>query len=228
MSDVIKLENINKKYGSVNALENINLEIEKGEFISIVGASGSGKTTLMNILGCLDIADSGEYILDGCNINEYTDSEISEVRNQKIGFIFQGFNLISSMTAAENVELPLVYRHISKHKRRKIALEALEKVSLSSRTDHKPSEMSGGQQQRVAIARALASQPEIILADEPTGNLDPKSGSIVMDIIKNLNTCGKTVILITHDMNIAQSASRIIKIYNGKIISDMKSRFLNE
>ena len=222
MSYAIKLENINKKYGSVNALENINLEIEKGEFISIVGASGSGKTTLMNILGCLDTADSGKYILDGCNVDEYTDREISEVRNQKIGFVFQGFNLIPSMTAAENVELPLVYRHISKHKRRKIALEALEKVSLSSRINHRPSEMSGGQQQRVAIARAIASQPEMILADEPTGNLDPESGCIVMDIIKNLNICGKTVILITHDMKIAESASRIIRINNGRIISDMR------
>lgn len=225
MSGLIEMKNISKTYGKganqVNALKNINLSIKKGEFISIVGTSGSGKSTFMNILGCLDSADSGKYIFDGCDVSEYSDNEISEIRNQKIGFIFQGFNLIPSMSAAENVELPLVYRHISRHKRRKIAIEALEKVSLSERINHKPSEMSGGQQQRVAIARAVASQPEIILADEPTGNLDSKSGKEVMEILENLNKCGRTIILITHDMKIAESAPRIIKIDDGRIVSDL-------
>lgn len=227
MSNLIELNGINKTYGgnfnSVKALQNINLKVEKGEFISIVGTSGSGKSTLMNILGCLDNADNGEYILDGQSVNEYTDNEISEIRNQKIGFIFQGFNLVSSMNAVENVELPLIYRHISRYKRRKIATEALKKVSLSRRINHRPSELSGGQQQRVAIARAIASQPEIILADEPTGNLDTQSGNEVMDILKDLNNIGRTVILITHDIHVAKSASRIIKIDDGKIISDLSN-----
>lgn len=223
MDKIIELKDINKTYGNnfnyVKALDNISLDIHKGEFVSIIGTSGSGKSTLMNILGCLDTADSGKYILDDMEINHCPDSMLSEIRNQKIGFIFQSFNLIPSMNAIENVELPLIYRNISAGKRRKIAVEALESVSLSHRMEHKPYEMSGGQQQRVAIARAIASQPQIILADEPTGNLDKKSGDEVMQILHDLNKCGRTVVLITHDNNIAEKASRIIRIDDGKICS---------
>lgn len=222
---LIKVRDIYKIYNpgenEVRALDGINLSIEHGEFIAIVGQSGSGKSTLMNMLGLLDIPTSGTYTLDGVDTANMTDDELSEIRNKKIGFIFQGFNLIPSLTAVENVELPLVYRGMKKEERNRLALEALERVGLSHRLDHLPKQMSGGQQQRVAIARAVAARPPIILADEPTGNLDSHSGVEVMKILHELHEEGRTVILITHDNDIANEAERIIRIQDGQIISDI-------
>lgn len=208
----------------VHALDGINLNIDNGEFVAIVGHSGSGKSTLMNMLGCLDVPSSGEYYLDGQDVSKFKDDELSDIRNKQIGFIFQGFNLIPSLTAEENVELPLIYRNTPKDKRKKDSAEALSMVGLGERLTHRPSQLSGGQQQRVAIARAIAANPPILLADEPTGNLDTKSGKEVMKIIKTLWTQGRTVILITHDNDIAASARRVIRISDGKIIED----FINE
>ena len=208
----------------VRALDGINLTVEHGEFLAIVGQSGSGKSTLMNMLGLLDIPTSGTYTLDGVDVKNMTDDELSEIRNKEIGFIFQGFNLIPSLTAVENVELPLVYRGMKKDERNKLALEALERVGLSHRLDHLPKQMSGGQQQRVAIARAVAARPPIILADEPTGNLDSHSGVEVMKILHELHEEGRTVILITHDNDIANEAQRVIRIQDGQIISDIINR----
>ncbi|MBO5944598.1 MAG: ABC transporter ATP-binding protein [Clostridia bacterium] len=222
---LIEINNIYKIYNpgenEVRALDGINLTIEHGEFLAIVGQSGSGKSTLMNMLGLLDIPTSGTYILDGVDVKDMTDDELSEIRNKEIGFIFQGFNLIPSLTAVENVELPLVYRGMKKDERNKLALEALERVGLSHRLDHLPKQMSGGQQQRVAIARAVAARPPIILADEPTGNLDSHSGVEVMKILHELHEEGRTVILITHDNDIANEAQRVIRIQDGQIISDI-------
>lgn len=201
----------------LKALDDVSLEINDGEYISIMGPSGSGKSTLMNILGCLDIADEGKYYLDDKEINEYTDNQLSEIRNRKIGFVFQKFNLLAKLNAVENVELSLVYRKIDAKSRAKTAEEYLEKVGLKNWGMHKPNELSGGQQQRVAIARALAGNPQIILADEPTGNLDSASGKEIMQILKELNKEGKTVILITHDLKIAQQADRILYMVDGKI-----------
>ncbi len=218
---MIKLENITKQYemgqNILKALDDVSLEINNGEYISIMGPSGSGKSTLMNILGCLDIADEGKYYLDDKEINEYTDNQLSEIRNQKIGFVFQKFNLLPKLNAVENVELSLVYRKIDAKSRAKTAQEYLEKVGLKNWGMHKPNELSGGQQQRVAIARALAGNPQIILADEPTGNLDSASGKEIMQILKDLNKEGKTIILITHDLKVAQQANRILYIIDGKI-----------
>lgn len=199
------------------ALDGVSLEVGDGEYVTVVGASGSGKTTLMNILGCLDLPTSGSYFLDGEDVSTLTDEELSEIRSVKIGFIFQSFNLIDGLTALENVELPLLYRHVPKKRRREIALEALESVSLSDRALHRPSEMSGGQQQRVAIARAIAANPSIILADEPCGNLDSHSGREVLDILSALNRSGKTIIMITHNEQTAAEAKRLIRISDGKI-----------
>ena len=222
---LIEIRDIYKIYNpgenEVRALDGINLTVEHGEFLAIVGQSGSGKSTLMNMLGLLDIPTSGTYILDGVDVKDMTDDELSEIRNKEIGFIFQGFNLIPSLTAVENVELPLVYRGMKKDERNKLALEALERVGLSHRLDHLPKQMSGGQQQRVAIARAVAARPPIILADEPTGNLDSHSGVEVMKILHELHEEGRTVILITHDNDIANEAQRIIRIQDGQIISDI-------
>ncbi len=201
----------------VAALDGVSLEVGDGEYVTVVGASGSGKTTLMNILGCLDLPTSGSYFLDGEDVSTLTDEELSEIRSVKIGFIFQSFNLIDGLTALENVELPLLYRHVPKKRRREIALEALESVSLSDRALHRPSEMSGGQQQRVAIARAIAANPSIILADEPCGNLDSHSGREVLDILSALNRSGKTIIMITHNEQTAAEAKRLIRISDGKI-----------
>ena len=201
----------------VAALDGVSLEGGDGEYVTVVGASGSGKTTLMNILGCLDLPTSGSYFLDGEDVSTLTDEELSEIRSVKIGFIFQSFNLIDGLTALENVELPLLYRHVPKKRRREIALEALESVSLSDRALHRPSEMSGGQQQRVAIARAIAANPSIILADEPCGNLDSHSGREVLDILSALNRSGKTIIMITHNEQTAAEAKRLIRISDGKI-----------
>ncbi len=208
----------------VRAIDGISLTIEKGEFVAIIGQSGSGKSTLMNMLGLLDIPTSGTYLLDGIDTANMTDDELSEIRNKEIGFIFQGFNLIPSLTAVENVELPLVYRGMKKDERNKLALEALDRVGLSHRLDHLPKQMSGGQQQRVAIARAVAARPPVILADEPTGNLDSHSGIEVMKILHELHEEGRTVILITHDNDIANEAQRVIRIQDGQIVSDIMNR----
>lgn len=188
--------------------------------MAIIGHSGSGKSTLMNMLGCLDVPTSGEYWLHGQDVSALSDDELSDIRNREIGFIFQGFNLIPNLTALENVELPLIYRGVSKSVREELSVEALKKVGLEHRMDHKPSEMSGGQQQRVAIARAIAQAPPVILADEPTGNLDSNSTKEIMDILKGLHKEGRTVILITHDNEIAAQAKRVIKIRDGKVESD--------
>lgn len=221
---LIEIHDIYKIYNpgenEVRALDGINLTVEQGEFLAIVGQSGSGKSTLMNMLGLLDIPTSGSYTLNGVDTAHMDDDELSEIRNLQIGFIFQGFNLIPSLNAVENVELPLVYRGMKKEERRKLALEALERVGLSHRLDHLPKQMSGGQQQRVAIARAVAARPPIILADEPTGNLDSHSGVEVMKILHELHEEGRTVILITHDNDIANEAQRVIRIQDGQIISD--------
>ena len=222
---LIEIRDIYKIYNpgenEVRALDGINLTVEHGEFLAIVGQSGSGKSTLMNMLGLLDIPTSGTYTLDGVDVANMTDDELSEIRNKEIGFIFQGFNLIPSLTAVENVELPLVYRGMKKEERNKLALEALERVGLSHRLDHLPKQMSGGQQQRVAIARAVAARPPIILADEPTGNLDSHSGVEVMKILHELHEEGRTIILITHDNDSANEAQRVIRIQDGQIISDI-------
>ena len=204
----------------MRALDHVSLTIDEQEFVAIIGHSGSGKSTLMNMLGCLDVPTSGEYWLHGQDVSALSDNELSDIRNREIGFIFQGFNLIPNLTALENVELPLIYRGVSKSVREELSVEALKKVGLEHRMDHKPSEMSGGQQQRVAIARAIAQAPPVILADEPTGNLDSNSTKEIMDILKGLHKEGRTVILITHDNEIAAQAKRVIKIRDGKIESD--------
>ncbi len=221
---MIKLENIVKTYRNgdieVHALNNIDLLIEKGEFVSIIGSSGSGKSTMMNILGCLDIASSGKYLLEDIDISSLNDNQIAEVRNKKIGFVFQSFNLLPKFTALENVELPMVYSGLHLHKREEKAKEALKKVGLEDRMRHRPNELSGGQRQRVAIARALVNNPAIILADEPTGNLDTHSEKEIMDIFKGLNKEGVTIIMVTHEVEIAANSKRIVTFKDGKIISD--------
>ena len=223
---LIELRDIYKIYNpgenEVRALDGVSLDIERGEFVAIIGHSGSGKSTLMNQLGLLDACTSGQYILDGHDVSHLTDDALSEIRNKQIGFIFQGFNLIPSLTAQANVELPLIYRGMKKEAREALALEALERVGLTERRSHRPSEMSGGQQQRAAIARAVAARPPIILADEPTGNLDSKSGRDVMQILRELYEEGRTVILITHDQEIAAEAKRVIRIHDGKVVEDTR------
>ena len=225
MQAMINLVNICKIYNpgecEIKALNSVSLSIRQNEFVAIVGNSGSGKSTLMNIIGCLDTPNSGEYFLDGTSVAHLTDKALSGIRNRQIGFIFQGFNLIPTMNAIENVELPLMYRGIPKDVRRSMALDALAKVGLSRRINHRPTQISGGQQQRVAIARAIAAHPPIILADEPTGNLDSHSGREVIKILYDLWNSGKTVIIITHDEKIAAKAMRTIKVDDGKIISDI-------
>ena len=208
----------------VRAIDGVNLTIEHGEFVAIIGQSGSGKSTLMNMLGLLDVPTSGKYLLNGQDVEGLEDDELSEIRNKEIGFIFQGFNLITSLTAVENVELPLVYRGMKKEERNELAVSALNRVGLSHRLDHLPKQMSGGQQQRVAIARTVAARPPIILADEPTGNLDSHSGVEVMKILHELHEEGRTVILITHDNDIANEAQRVIRIQDGQIVSDIINR----
>ena len=204
----------------VRALDGVSLSIGEKEFVAIIGHSGSGKSTLMNMLGCLDVPTDGSYYLHGQDVSHMTDDELSDIRNKEIGFIFQGFNLIQNLTALENVELPLIYRGVPKKERIELAEAALDKVGLEKRKTHKPSEMSGGQQQRVAIARAIAQAPPIILADEPTGNLDSGSTKEIMEILKELHREGRTVILITHDNEIAAQAKRVIKIMDGRIVED--------
>lgn len=199
----------------IHALDHATLGVADGEFVAVIGPSGSGKSTLMNIMGCLDTADSGEYLLDGEAIANMTSDGLAHVRNRKIGFIFQNFNLLPRLTALENVELPLIYAHIPVSTRREMAAHALELVNLSNRSAHKPTELSGGQQQRVAIARALAGDPKVLLADEPTGNLDSKNGEEIMHIFDELHEAGKTIVLITHDSNVAKRAQRTLRISDG-------------
>ena len=221
MGALIHIENMKKIYNpgenEVRALDGIDL-------VAIVGHSGSGKSTLMNMLGCLDTPTSGKYVLDGQDVASMTDNQLADVRNKEIGFIFQGFNLISNLDAVGNVELPLVYRGVSKNERKQLAMEALKSVGLEDRMKHKPNEMSGGQQQRVAVARAVAAKPPIILADEPTGNLDTKSTQEIMEILKELHRSGRTVIIITHDEEIASQAHRVIRILDGRIEEDYCNR----
>ena len=222
---LIDIKNLFKIYNEgkeseVRALNGVSLQIDRGEFVSIIGQSGSGKSTLMNILGCLDIPTYGDYHLDGTDITELSDRQLAHIRNKQIGFIFQGYNLIPALSARENVELPLIYQGLSGERRRERSEEALERVSMFDRADHRPSEMSGGQQQRVAIARAIATHPSIIMADEPTGALDSKTGLHVLEILHSLHQDGSTVILITHDNGIAATAERIVRLSDGKIIAD--------
>ena len=221
---MIELYDIYKIYkmgeNEVYALNGINLKINVHEFVAIVGPSGSGKSTLMNIIGCLDTPTSGTYILDSHEVSRLNDNQLAEIRNSKIGFVFQNFNLIPQLTALENVELPLIYKGVPASVRHKLAKEALARVGLEHRMHHRPRELSGGQQQRVAIARAFVTSPPIILADEPTGNLDSKSGAEIMQIFKELHAQGNTIVLITHDNNIAMQARRIVRIQDGQIIED--------
>lgn len=224
-NEIIRIKDLTKVYKNgeieVAALKGINLTIEQGEFISIMGASGSGKSTLMNILGCLDRPTDGHYYLEGIDVREKSDNELSTVRNKKIGFVFQSFNLISRTSALKNVELPMVYGKIDAEERRKRSLELLKSVGLGDRANHVPNELSGGQKQRVAIARALANNPQIILADEPTGNLDSHSSVEIMDIFSKLNKEeGNTVIIVTHERDIAEFTNRIITFKDGHIIND--------
>lgn len=227
MNSLIEIKDICKVYNpgenEVRALDHVSLNIQKGEFVAIIGQSGSGKSTLMNMLGCLDVPTSGIYILNGSDVSDMTDDELSDIRNQEIGFIFQGFNLIAGLNAMENVELPLIYRGVGKKERHRLAVNALTKVGLDHRLDHKPSEMSGGQQQRVAIARAIAQAPPVILADEPTGNLDSASSKEIIQILKELHKEGRTVIIITHDNEIAAQAKRVIRIRDGRIERDYEN-----
>ncbi len=224
---MIKIENMCKVYNmgdnSVYALNNVSLHVREHEFVSIIGPSGSGKSTLMNMLGCLDVPTSGEYYLDGKEVSKLRDNRLAEIRNYKIGFIFQGFNLLKKLTAVENVELPLIYQGIGHKERVRRSIEALEMVGLGDRVYHTPNELSGGQQQRVAIARALVSDPPLILADEPTGNLDTKSGADVIKTLHYLHQKGNTIVLITHDNSVAAQAQRIIKIQDGQIIEDKEA-----
>jgi putative ABC transport system ATP-binding protein len=218
---IINMTGITKVYTvggeEVRALDDATLMIREGEFVSIIGPSGSGKSTLMNIIGCLDVADSGEYILDGQSIEQYSEEELARIRNKKIGFVFQNFNLLSRMSALGNVELPLIYQRMHFTERRAQANRALERVGLSDRAHHKPAELSGGQQQRVAIARALATDPAILLADEPTGNLDSKTGDDIIALFHELHDAGDTIILITHNEEVARQAQRRIRIMDGRV-----------
>ena len=219
---MIRMKGIRKEYrmgeNVVAALGGVDIHIEPHEFVSIIGPSGSGKSTLMNIIGCLDVADEGEYFLDGQEISDYTEDELAVIRNRKIGFVFQQFNLLPKLTAQENVELPLIYQGMSAGKRRARSEEVLERVGLLDRMDHKPTELSGGQQQRVAIARALAGNPSLILADEPTGNLDSRTGAEVMALFHELHEAGNTIVLITHDSGIAAQTPRAIHIHDGRVL----------
>jgi len=226
MSSVITIKDLNKTYknGSVevHALKDVNLEIQHGEFIAVMGQSGSGKSTLMNILGCLDRPTSGEYLLEGINIKDQSQDELSLIRNKKIGFVFQAFNLIPRTDVLRNVELPMIYAKQKTSYRRARAIELLEKVGLGDRTHHLPNELSGGQKQRVAIARALANNPPIILADEPTGNLDTQSSDEIMEIFRDLNKEGSSIILVTHEPEIAEYADRVIVFRDGRLIEDRR------
>lgn len=225
---MIRLEDITKVYKmgdtEVHALNGVSLHIKPHEFVAIIGPSGSGKSTLMNMIGCLDVPTSGKYWIDGVEGSKMNDNQLADLRNQKLGFIFQQYNLLTKLSALENVELPLIYRGMPAAKREKMAKEALERVGLGDKINHKPTELSGGQQQRVSIARALCSHPSLILADEPTGALDSKSGIEIMQMLHELHDEGNTIIIITHDLNIAKQAERIVTIRDGVIVSDLDNR----
>ncbi len=218
---MIELRDVSKVYKigeeRVRALDHANLHVYPHEFVSVIGPSGSGKSTLMNIIGCLDTADDGQYLLDGTPIEDYTENELAQIRSRKIGFVFQSFNLIPKLSAEENVELPLIYQKVRKGERMKRVHEALERVGLENRAKHQPTELSGGQQQRVAIARALVTRPSLILADEPTGNLDSHTSSEILGIFRELHDQGNTIVLITHDNDIARQAKRMVHILDGKL-----------
>lgn len=228
MEELIKLENIGKRYeiGSevINALQGVNLSIYKGEFVALMGPSGSGKSTLMNIIGCLDTPSFGTYVLNGTNVSELDDDELAEIRNKEIGFVFQTFNLLPRSSSLDNVALPLVYAGFSKSERDLKAKQALENVGLGNRMSHKPNELSGGQRQRVAVARALVNNPSIILADEPTGNLDTKTSIEIMGLLENIHEKGNTIILVTHEEDIAKHAHRIVRMRDGAVESDEKNQ----
>ena len=224
---LIELRDVYKIYSEgleseVRALDGISLTIDHGEFVAVVGQSGCGKSTLMNVLGCLDIPTRGTYLLDGTDVQDLSDGQLSRIRNQEIGFIFQQYNLIQTLTVQENVELPLIYRGIDPIDRKELALEALERVGLADRRKHYPTQMSGGQQQRVAIARAISTHPPVIMADEPTGALDSRTGQQVLKFLQQLNREGSTIILITHDNGIAATAPRMVRLSDGRVISDQR------
>ncbi len=224
---LIELRDVYKIYSEgleseVRALDGISLTIDHGEFVAVVGQSGCGKSTLMNVLGCLDIPTRGTYLLDGTDVQDLSDGQLSHIRNQEIGFIFQQYNLIQTLTVQENVELPLIYRGIDPIDRKELALEALNRVGLADRRKHYPTQMSGGQQQRVAIARAISAHPPVIMADEPTGALDSRTGQQVLKFLQQLNREGSTIILITHDNGIAATAPRMVRLSDGRIVSDQR------
>ena len=222
LKDIYKIYSDGEGENAIHALDGISLQVYEGEFVAIVGSSGSGKSTCMNIIGCLDIPTSGEYYLNGIDVSTMNEKQLAHVRNKQIGFIFQQYNLIPKLNVIENVELPLLYRGMSSHERRERAMAALERVGLGDRAKKYPNQLSGGQQQRVSIARALAGNPPVILADEPTGALDSKTGKEVLEFLKKLHTEGTTVILITHDNGIAEQIPRVVRIHDGKIVSDEK------
>ena len=226
MENMIEIKNLKKYFTmgdeQIKAIDDISLNVKKGEYLSIVGPSGSGKSTFMNIVGLLDIADSGTYLLDGVNVENLSDRQLAKIRNRKIGFVFQNFNLLPKLTAWENVQVPLIYYGKTGKESKKIAFQYLEKVGLKGRENHLPKQLSGGQQQRVAIARALACQPEILLADEPTGALDSKTGMEIKRLLKELNEEGQTIVLITHDISMAHEAKRIVRIADGKLYENQR------
>jgi putative ABC transport system ATP-binding protein len=224
MAAVIELSGVSKVYGKgeaeVRALDGVDIAIERGDFVAIIGASGSGKSTMMNIIGCLDAPTSGSYLLDGINTVELDEYQQAQIRNRKIGFVFQNFNLISRTKAADNVAMPLAYARVGRQERHARALEMLDAVGLSSRADHKPSQLSGGQQQRVAIARALVTNPVLLLADEPTGALDSRASAEILDLFDRLHESGRTIIMITHEMDVAERAGRVVRMQDGRIVAD--------
>jgi putative ABC transport system ATP-binding protein len=223
---LIRLQNVSRRYQmggeTVHALRDVSLDIQRGEYVAIMGPSGSGKSTMMNLIGCLDTATSGRYELNSINVSEMNDNQLAEVRNKEIGFVFQTFNLLPRSSALHNVELPLIYAGIPAGERRKIALAAISQVGLADRMHHKPNELSGGQRQRVAVARALVNKPSILLADEPTGNLDSKTGAEIMALFDDLSRAGNTIIVVTHEEDIARQSRRIIRLRDGLIASDEK------